>query len=154
MLKSILNVLVNIIIKILILKKKIHVRAKRRTINHIGLIGMDGLVDLSNKQFDQRLPPLTTPNPPNPDSARNRENDLLNKKIRVFRALDEIIIFPLMITKQKISVILRNRPLIKIRNCFPSISFKFLKGLIFHRNPLIPPRHSKNNKPSSLGFAC
>ena len=66
------------IVKILILKSKyvvrknyVHVRARRPTINHIRLICMDGLVNLSNKQFDQRLPPLTTPSPPRSDSTRN-----------------------------------------------------------------------------------
>ena len=78
MLKSIQNVQIKMIIKILILKYKyivrkkyVHVRARRRAINHIGLIGINILVNLSNKQFDQRLPPLTTPSPPSPDSARN-----------------------------------------------------------------------------------
>ena len=78
MLGSILSVQVHMIIKILLMKSKyvarkryVHVRAKRRTINHIGLIGINGLINLSNKQFDQRLPPLNTFNPLNPDSARN-----------------------------------------------------------------------------------
>ena len=75
MLKSVLNVQINIIIKILILKNKyivrkknIHVRARRRTINHIGLTDMDKLVNLSSKQFGQRTAPAITPSP---DSVRN-----------------------------------------------------------------------------------
>ena len=78
MLKSILNVQINMIIKILILKNKyivrkkyVHVRAKRRTINHIGLTVINCLVNLSNKQSDQRLPPLITLSPSSPNSARN-----------------------------------------------------------------------------------
>ena len=56
MLKSILNVQVNMMIKILILKSKyvvrkkyVHVRARRRTITDIEFIGMGGLVNLSSK---------------------------------------------------------------------------------------------------------
>ena len=78
MLGSILSVQVDMINKILTLKSKyvarrryVHVRARRRATSHIGLVGMHGLVNLSSKQFDQRLPPLTTPCPPSPDSARN-----------------------------------------------------------------------------------
>ena len=61
-----MSVQVDMITKILILKSKyvarrryVHVRARRRANNHIGSIGIGGLVNLSSKQFDQRLPPLT-----------------------------------------------------------------------------------------------
>ena len=90
MLRSILNVQINMIIKILILKnnfivrkKYVHVRVRRRTINHIGLTGMDDLINLFNKQSDQRLHPLTTPNSHSPNSARN-SNELAYHNLDLF----------------------------------------------------------------------
>ena len=71
------------IIKIVILKNKyvvrkkyVHGRARRRAISNIELTDIDGLINLSNKQSDQRLPPATTLSP---DSARNKKNP--NQKI-------------------------------------------------------------------------
>ena len=70
--------------KILILKNKyivrrkyVHMRTRRRTINHIGLTDMDSLINLFNKRFDQRLPPKNIIF--NDDSARN--NTFFPKKV-------------------------------------------------------------------------
>ena len=58
-----LNVQIDMVIKILILKNKyvarkkyVHVRARLRTINHFGLINVNGSINLFSKQSDQRLP--------------------------------------------------------------------------------------------------
>ena len=54
-----------------------------------------------------------------------RENDLLNQEIRIIRALDELIFFPLMITRQSFLKILQKYPLMIIRSCLISTFFNF-----------------------------